>query len=74
MNTRGKQSLYDNLDNNEELVTRIDAAVRYTKKADWKHNRFKMRDIEHAVRDELGEYKVKLDDVIELIKNQSEYD
>jgi len=74
MDTRGKQSLYDNLDNDEELVTRIDTAVRYTKKADWKHNRFKMRDVEYAVEEELGEYKTKLDDVIELIKNQTEYD
>jgi len=74
MNTRGKQSLYDNLDNNEELVTRIDTAVRYTKKADWKHNRFKTRDVESAVREELKGYKDNVDDVIELIKNQSEYD
>ncbi len=74
MDTRGKQSLYDNLGNNEELVTQIDTAIRYTKKADWKTNRFKMREVENAVRDEIGEYKVDIDDVIELIKNQSEYD
>ena len=74
MDTRGKQSLYDNLDHNEELVTRIDTAIRGTKKAAWKHNRFKTRDVEHAVRDELGEYAVKLDEVIEIIKNQPEYD
>jgi len=74
INTRAKQSLYDNLDKNENLVTRIDAAVRYTKKADWKHNRFKQRDVENSVSDELCEYKVKLDEVMTLIKNQSEYD
>jgi len=74
IDTRGKQSLYDNLDNNEALVIRIDAAVRHTKKADWKTNRFKMRDVEHAVEEELGEFKGKLADVIELIKNQIEYD
>ncbi len=74
MDTRGKQSLYDNLDHNEELVTRIDTAIRYTKKADWKHNRFKTRDVEYVVREELGEYDAKLDEVIKLIKNQSEYD
>ncbi|NOR71520.1 MAG: HsdR family type I site-specific deoxyribonuclease [Methylomarinum sp.] len=74
MDTRGKQSLYDNLDNNEDLVARIDTAVRYTKKADWKQNRFKMRDVENAVKEELGEYGENLEGVIELIKNQSEYD
>jgi type I restriction enzyme R subunit len=74
MNSRGKQSLYDNLDHDEELVTRIDTAIRYTKKADWKGNRFKSRDVEHAVREELGEYSFELKDVMELIKNQPEYD
>lgn len=74
IDTRGKQSLYDNLDQNEELVTRIDEAIRHTKKADWKHNRFKRKDVVDAVRDELGVYGVKLDEVIELIENQPEYD
>ncbi|MCP4295181.1 MAG: hypothetical protein GY786_06210 [Proteobacteria bacterium] len=74
MNTRAKQSLYDNLDNNEELVIRIDTAIRHTKKADWKSNRFKLRDVANAVEEELVEYKASRDDVIELIKNQPEYD
>ncbi|MEJ1421511.1 MAG: restriction endonuclease subunit R, partial [Candidatus Sedimenticola sp. (ex Thyasira tokunagai)] len=74
MDTRGKQSLYDNLDHNEELVTRIDYAIRHTKKAAWKDNRFKTRDVEHAVREELGEYDAKVGEVIELIKNQPEYE
>lgn len=74
MDSRGKQSLYDNLDNDEELVTRIDTAIRYTKKADWKTNRFKQRDVEHAVREELGNYDFEVKDVMELVKNQAEYD
>jgi len=74
MDSRGKQSLYDNLDQNEELVTRIDTAIRYTKKADWKTNRFKQRDVEYAVREELGEYTFELKDVMEIVKNQPEYD
>jgi type I restriction enzyme R subunit len=74
MNTKGKQSLYDNLDKNEELVTRLDTAIRYTKKADWKTNRFKQRDVEHAVKEELGEYLVDISGLMELIKNQPEYD
>ena len=75
MNTRAKQSLFDNLSKNEELVARVDAAVRYTKKADWKTNRFKRREVELAVRDELGdEYGTEFDDIIEIIQNQPEYD
>ncbi len=74
MDTRGKQSLYDNLDSNEELVTRIDTAIRYTKKEDWKTNQFKRRHVENAVKEELGEYKVGVDEIMDLIKNQPEYD
>ena len=74
INTRGKQSLYDNLDKNEEHVTRLDTAIRYTKKADWKTNRFKQRDVEHAVKEELGGYQVDIKDLMDLIKSQSEYD
>ncbi len=74
MNSRAKQSLYDNLDQNEHLVTRIDTAIRYTKKADWKTNRFKQRDVEYAVREELADYTFELKDVMELVKNQTEYD
>jgi type I restriction enzyme R subunit len=74
MDTRAKQSLYDNLGKSEDLVTRIDTAIRYTKKADWKTNRFKLRDVENAVREEVGKYDVNFDELIELIKNQPEYD
>ncbi len=74
MNTRGKQSLFDNLENDEELVIRIDTAIRHTKKADWKTNRFKQRDVEHAVIGELGVCNVNVNDVMDIIKNQAEYD
>ena len=74
MDTRAKQSLYDNLDNNEELVIRLDTAIRHTKKADWKSNRFKQREIEYAIKEELTRYDVDLEDLMDLIKNQPEYD
>ena len=75
MDTRAKQSLYDNLGKDEVLVSRVDAAVRYTKKADWKTNRFKQREVEHAIRDELGEeYGTEFKDILDLVKNQPEYD
>jgi type I restriction enzyme R subunit len=73
MNTRAKRALYDNLGNNEELASRIDTAVRYTKKDGWIGHRFKEREVINAIREELGEYKVKLQEVIDLVKNQDEY-
>ncbi len=74
MNTRGKQSLYDNLENNEDLVIRIDAAVRYTKKDNWKGNKFKRNAVESAVKEELDRYDIDVNNVVDLIKNQTEYD
>jgi type I restriction enzyme R subunit len=75
VNTRAKQSLFDNLGRNEELVARLDAAVRNTKKADWKANRFKLREVQNAVTQELGgEYADDLLNVMDLIKNQADYD
>lgn len=75
MDTRAKRALYDNLDNNEALAIRIDTAVRYTKKDGWIGHRFKEKEVVNAIREELGEYKVnvRLDDVVELVKNQDEY-
>lgn len=74
MNTRGKQSLYDNLEQNEELVTHIDTAIRYTRKAEWKQNGFKTRKVKNAVEKEMGEYATGVDAVMDIIKNQPEYD
>jgi type I restriction enzyme R subunit len=73
MDTRAKRALYDNLGNNEELAIRIDTAVRYTKKDGWIGHRFKEREVVNAIREELGEYTTKLQDVLDLVKNQDEY-
>lgn len=74
MNTRAKQSLFDNLGQNDELVIRLDTAIRHTKKADWKNNRFKRLELENAVKEELGEYGINIKDVMILIGSQPEYE
>ena len=74
MDTRAKQSLFDNLGNNEELVARLDAAIRNTKKADWKSNRFKLREVENVVKQELGEYQVDVEALMNIVKSLPEYD
>ncbi len=73
LNTSAKRALYDNLYNDEELAIRVDTAVRYTRKDDWRGNRFKEREVLNAVREELGEYKTRADEVFEIVKNQREY-
>lgn len=73
VDTPAKQAIYDNFGNDEVLTTKIDTAVRYTKKADWLGDRFKEREIANAVREESAGYEVNIVDVMELIKAQKEY-
>uniref|UniRef100_B8HMU5 Type I restriction enzyme endonuclease subunit n=1 Tax=Cyanothece sp. (strain PCC 7425 / ATCC 29141) TaxID=395961 RepID=B8HMU5_CYAP4 len=73
LDTAAKRSLYDNLGQNEALALRIDTAVRYTKKEGWIGNRFKEREVARVIREEAASYNVNVDDILELVKNQREY-
>ena len=73
LDSAAKRALYDNLEQDEALAIRIDTAVRYTKKDDWRGNRFKEREVYNAVHEELGKYQGKADEIFELVKNQREY-
>ena len=66
-------AIYDNFGNDEVLTTKIDTAVRYTKKADWLGDRFKEREIANAIREETADYEVEIANVMELVKAQKEY-
>jgi type I restriction enzyme R subunit len=73
MDTSPKRALYDNLGQDEVLATKIDSAIRYTKKADWVGDRFKEREIANAIREETAGYEVDIQQVMELAKAQKEY-
>ena len=75
IDTPAKRALYDNLNKDEVLATKIDAAIRYTKKADWVGDRLKEREVEHVLRQELAGYDVDVDvvAVLALAKNQADY-
>lgn len=73
MDSNPKRAFYDNFGNDEVLATKIDSAIRYTKKADWVGDRFKEREIANAVREETAGYDVDIHGVMELAKAQKEY-
>ncbi|MBK8972116.1 MAG: HsdR family type I site-specific deoxyribonuclease [Hahellaceae bacterium] len=73
MDTAAKQSLFDNLGQDEALANKIDEAVRTTKKADWLGDRFKEREIANAIRDTTEGYTIDIEAVMALIKAQKEY-
>jgi type I restriction enzyme R subunit len=73
MDTNAKRAFYDNFGQDELLATKIDTAIRYTKKADWVGDRFKEREIANAIREETAGYDVDIQGVMELAKAQKEY-
>lgn len=73
INTEPKRSLYDNLGKNEALAAAIDAAVRHTKKDDWKSNSFKKREVRNAIAKEVGHDEALTDQIFDLVLNQREY-
>lgn len=72
IDTPAKKALFDNFGQDESLALRIDTAVRHTKKADWVGNRIKEREVAAAISEELNDDS-RLDEVLELVKNQYEY-
>jgi type I restriction enzyme R subunit len=73
MDTQAKRAFYDNFGKDEVLATKIDSAIRYTKKADWVGDRFKEREIANAVREEIAGYQIDIPNVMELAKAQKDY-
>ena len=73
MDTQAKRAIYDNFGNDEMLATRIDSAIRYTKKADWTGDRFKEREIANAIREETAGYEVDIGAVLDLARAQKAY-
>ncbi len=73
LNTRAKQSLYDNLGENEALAIAVDAVIRHTKKDGWNGDMMKERELKRAIKRELGDKADMIDEIMELVKHQDEY-
>jgi type I restriction enzyme R subunit len=72
MNSGALRALYDNL-GDETLAVRVDEAVRENKRADWRGNLAKERELRKAIKTALGADGDALDKVFELVKAQREY-
>ncbi len=73
VDSSAKRALFDNLGQDEVLVAKLDAAIRYTKKADWVGDRFKERELANAIREEAKGYDIDVAEVMTLVKAQQEY-
>jgi len=73
INSPARRALYDNLDQNEELAVQVDTAIRSVKKAGWRGNRFKEREVRIAIKSVLGGDLDLVDAIFEIVKNQRDY-
>ena len=60
-------------DSAEFLALAVDDVVRHTKKADWRGNRFKEREVRNAIAEVIGSHDELVDLLFEIVKNQDEY-
>jgi type I restriction enzyme R subunit len=60
-------------DARQEKAIAIDRAIRDVKKADWRGNRFKEREIRNAIRAEVDGDDALADELFEIVKAQREY-
>nr|MDQ2976833.1 restriction endonuclease subunit R [Acidobacteriota bacterium] len=51
----------------------LDRAIRHVKKADWRGNKFKEREVRNAIISELGDTANVVDRILEIVKQQREY-
>jgi len=77
IDTKPKQALYDNLEENEELSIFMDEKVRYVKDDDWRSTHIKRRKVELAIKEVLEKYGITDEEVVskifDLVTNQKEY-
>ena len=63
---------YDPEEAREKKALALDRAIRDTKKADWRENQFKIREVRYAIRSQL-ESDEEADAMLEIVKAQSDY-
>lgn len=72
INTKAKQALYDNLENDESLVMELDEAVHYNKMDGWRDGGIKEKKLRIVVS-KIIEDPQKVMELMDIIKAQGEY-
>ena len=72
LDTPAKRAFYDNLGSDEGLAVSLDEIIRRTKKADWRGDLIKEREVKRAIRSLVSDPE-QVEQVFELAKNQQEY-
>ena len=61
------------MDGRTARAVALDRAIRAVKKADWRGNRFKEKEVRNAITSELGAGEDAIDRIFEIVKQQREY-
>ena len=61
------------VDVREKQALALDRAIRGVKKADWRGNRFKEREVRNAIKSTLGDDEGVVSEIFEIVKAQSDY-
>ncbi|MBC8344061.1 MAG: HsdR family type I site-specific deoxyribonuclease [Bacteroidetes bacterium] len=72
LDTPAKRAIYNNLEQNEALAIELDTIVHRVKKADFRGNLAKEREIQAALYDKLKDVEL-VSKIFEIIKEQKEY-
>ena len=77
INTNAKRALFDNLEQDENLVAELDEAIQYTKKDAWRDNKIKTKEVRLKIEEVLNINGIVTPDeverIMEIVKNQKEY-
>ncbi len=77
INTGAKRALYDNLKQNEALSLAVDQAILYTRKDNWRDNKFKTKEVRLIIEEVLKAHGIVTPDEVERIldiaKKQQDY-
>ena len=77
INTKPRMTLYDNLNNNEEMALKIDEAIIKNKPDAWRGNRVKEKIVKIAIGEALKQCNVEdeslVEQILEIVRNQNEY-
>lgn len=72
VNSPGKRALFDNLGQDEALTVAVDDDIRRTKKADWRGNIFKEREVKRAITRHIDDPALA-EMIFDLVVKQHEY-
>jgi type I restriction enzyme, R subunit len=77
LDSKSKRSLYDNLENNEELALALDDSISNSKPDGWKTSKIKKRTVYLAIKKTLKKFKMNDEklgkEILELAIEQNEY-